>query len=112
MKAWKRFYFHAFVTSEPACVALCSDVIEPWGVWMMIHVLEYLCRGGSDKNWDAGQYNVILYVLLSPTVSFHFVLLFDLFSSVILLYSSNCHLYLEVHLKGGFQGQINIYMSN
>lgn len=83
---------------------------------MMIHVLEYLCRGGSDKNWDAGQYNVILYVLLSPTVYFHFlaslVLLSDLFSSIILLYSSNYHLYLEVHLKGVFQGQINIYMSN
>lgn len=110
MKARRRFYCHAFVTSEPACVALCSDVIEPWGSLDDDSRFEYLCRG-SDKNWYAGQYKVLLYVL-SPTVSFHYLASLVLLSHVLLLYSSNCLLYLEVHLKGGFQGQINIYLSN
>lgn len=116
MKARKRFYFRSFVTLELASVALCSDVIEPWGSLDDDSHFVYLCRRGSDKNWDAGQHNVLLYVLLSLTVLFYYlaslVLLFHLFSSVLLLYSSNCHLYLEIHLKGGFKGHINIHMSN
>lgn len=112
MNTGKMFLLFHVVTSEPAGIALWCDVIEPRGRLDDGSCLEDLHRGGSDQNKDEGQNNDLLCVLLSPTVFFHDLsglVLFSPFLSILLHpCSSNCHHYLEVHLKGGFKGQINI----